>query len=69
MSFYCEKYVRSGRKVKSCYMCGCTIDKGESSYTIAGENFEFNYDMCIPCYVKCEEDGIDDLSEVIMHED
>ena len=69
MSFYCENYVGKGRKVKSCCRCGCTINKGESAYTIPGENFEFNYDMCVPCHTQCEKDGIDNISDVKMYDE
>lgn len=69
MSFYCEKHVGKGRKTKWCCKCNKTIDKGESSYSIPGENFEVNHDMCIPCHDECEKLGIDDISEVIHYDD
>lgn len=67
MGFYCENHVSKGRKFKTCCMCGKTINKGDSSYSIPGENFEVNYDMCTPCHNSCDKAGIDDISEVQMY--
>lgn len=67
--FYCENHVGKGRKVKTCCKCGCMIDKGESAYTIPGENFEVNFDMCVPCHDECEKAGIDDICDVKMYDD
>jgi hypothetical protein len=69
MSFYCEKHVGKGRKTKWCCKCGCTIAKGESSYSIPGENFETTHDMCIPCHNECETLGIDDICDVKKYDE
>jgi hypothetical protein len=69
MSFYCEKHVGKGRKTKWCCKCGKTIDKGESSYSIPGENFEVNHDMCIPCHDDCEKNNITEISQVLHDSD
>lgn len=63
MSFYCEKFVKSGRKTKYCSCCGGTIDKGESSYGVPSECFESTINICMPCYKKCEDLGITDISD------
>lgn len=64
MSFYNEKFINKGRKVKYCSCCNITIEKGESSYNVPSDNFDTSYDICLECYKKCEEADITDVEDV-----
>lgn len=69
MGFYSENHVMKGRTIKTCCMCGKTINKGEPAYTIPDNYFESNYHMCDPCHDKCEQDGIDNIEDVKKYDD
>ena len=65
MSFYCEKHIKKGRKVKTCTMCGSKID-GTPHYTIPYmEDLGCSSaNLCHDCYDDCEKKAIDKVEDI-----
>jgi hypothetical protein len=65
--FYQEQFVKAGRKEKTCDSCSKKIEKGQSAYTIPGEDFMACY-ICTDCYptlVKyCQSNNITQIEGV-----
>jgi ribosome-binding protein aMBF1 (putative translation factor) len=66
--FYWEKYIKKGRKIKYCSMCGKQID-GTPHYDITDTESYCIKTLCLECYDECNNKGITEYDSIPSYED
>lgn len=64
MSFYGDKHVLKGRRIKRCEGCGAQIEIGQPGWTIPNTELDSSIFLCDECYDKLEDASIDDTEDL-----